>query len=116
MIYKQYILINTQEIFPIGKIMAHVGHGVLTAHSNINTEKQRLRWNLWISNYNQTKIVLEVDSIEKIENIIKKADRMGIPTSFIEDIHIKKKIVGVIGPIIRNEAIFLGLLNLRLYK
>ena len=39
-----------------------------------------------------------------------------IPTSFIEDIHLKEKICAVIGPVTEDEAVELGLKKLRLYK
>jgi len=118
---KQYILIRTDDIFPLGKIMAHVGHNVL----DFVTKKMILeQWKdytknvflKWLFEHNQTKIVLNGGKLEDIEEIIKKADKIKIPTSFIEDIHIKKKIVAVIGPVDESQAKFLGLDKLRLYK
>jgi len=116
---KQYILIRTDDIFPLGKIMAHVGHNVLNAYFDYNANLSDLGyydWNKWFYENDQTKITLDGGKLEEIEKFIEKADRMKIPTSFIEDIHIKKKIVAVIGPVDESQAKFLGLDKLRLYK
>ena len=116
MTLKQYILIRTELKFSIGKIMAHVGHNVLSAYYDDKRIFDSSDFLNWYYFHDQTKIVLDGETEEKIQKIVNAAEGMGIPTSFIEDVHIKKKIVAVIGPVNDEDAKKLGLKKLRLYK
>jgi len=117
---KQYILIRTDEKFMVGKIMAHVGHNVLEAYLKIDMKKHYdgTWWifNTWHDKYDHIKIVLDGGSKENIEDLIKRAKRLRMPTSFIIDIHLEKKIVGVIGPVTNLTSKHLGLDKLKLYR
>lgn len=120
---KQYILIRTDKVFPIGKIMAHLGHNVLEVimENILYLSSDFIEYTIdiydkWYLEYDQTKIVLDGGSEENIQKILKKAKQLKIPTSFIEDIHIKERIVAVIGPLVETQAKYIGLDKLKLYK
>jgi len=114
---KQYIIVRTDKKFSIGKIMAHVGHNCLSCYvdrkNEIMTDDDR--WNSWYFVDNQTKIVVKTH-YEQIKSIIDLANIDDIPTSFIEDVHLKEQICAVVGPVSDREATYLGLFDLKLYR
>lgn len=111
---KQYILIRTDKNFSIGKIMAHIGHNCLSCYFGRGL-KDHDRWNQWYLKDDQTKIVVKT-YYEMIKSIIDLAYIDDIPTSFIEDVHLKEQICAVIGPVSDKEVDFLGLSDLKLYR
>ena len=120
---KQYVLVRTDKEFPIGKIIAHCSHNaVRNLRDNMYYEDMTMRHWIWYNENDTTTIVLDGRSLNNIERIIDKTKLLkdiygeGIPTSFIEDIHLKEKICAVIGPLTDDEAKLLGLKKLRLYK
>ena len=114
---KQYILVRTDKKFPVGKIMAHCSHNaVKNFKKEMYYEDLGFRHTEWFYNNDMTTIVLDGKSLVDIERILKQAEDMKIPTSFIEDIHLKQKICAVVGPVDNEEAKVLGLSKLRLYK
>jgi len=112
---KQYILVRTDIKVPIGKIIAHAGHNVLNAWQ-IGYKKYLANLYAWLDEYNQTKIVVEGGNNENIVNFIKKATRLGFPTSYINDVKVKRPICAVIGPVTETQAEVLGLSKLPLFK
>jgi len=115
--YKQYILIRTDKYFPVGKVMAHCSHNAVKnfCTNAMDYDVMTVRFNVWFNHNDMTTIVLDAKSLKKIYCIVNKARDMGIPTSFIKDIHLKDKICASIGPVTDEEAEELGLKKLKLY-
>ena len=114
--YKQYILIRTDKYFPVGKVMAHCSHNaVKNLFEHMYYEDMSYRHTQWYYENDMTTIVLDAKTLKKIYCIVNKARDMGIPTSFIKDIHLKDKICASIGPVTDEEAEELGLKKLKLY-
>ena len=96
--------------------MAHVGHNVLTAYLNFRFDRVMTgKQHQWYHNNNQTKIVVEA-SLYEIKFIRDKAFSEHFGFSMITDIHYKYPICAVVGPVVDDEAIRLGLDKLKLYK
>ena len=114
--YKQYILARTDKYFPIGKVMAHCSHNaVRNAHEHMYHKEMNFRHIEWYYENDMTTIVLDGKFLKDIYSIVNKAQNMGIPTSFIKDIHLKDRICASIGPVTDKEAEELGLKKLKLY-
>ena len=114
--YKQYILIRTDRYFPMGKVMAHCSHNaVKNFFEEMDYEDMGYRHAQWYHKNDMTTIVIDSKTLETIYCIVNKAKDMGIPTSFIEDIHLKDKVCASIGPVTDKEAEELGLKKLKLY-
>jgi len=114
--YKQYILVRSDQYFPIGKIMAHCSHNaVKNVVDHLYSEELSFRHTCWYMDNDMTTIVLDGKTLKGIYCFVNKAINMGIPTSFIKDIHLKDKICASIGPVTDDEAEELGLKKLKLY-
>ena len=94
--------------------MAHIGHNCLSSYLEEELLKGNERWKEWYLN-DQTKIVVKT-YYKQITSIIDLANIDDIPTSFIEDVHLKEQICAVIGPVSDKEAEYLGLSDLKLYR
>jgi peptidyl-tRNA hydrolase len=113
---KQYIIIRSDKRVPIGKIVAHVGHNVLTNYLTGRFERvMTSRQHEWYYYYAQTKIVVKAN-INQIKDIQMMAEGEDIGFSFIRDINYKYPICAVVGPVTDDEAKLMGLKNLDLYK
>ena len=115
--YKQYILVRGDTYFPTGKIMAHCSHNAVTNFyvNAMDYDMMTTRFDQWYNHNDMTTIVLYAKSLKDIYEILNKAEEMEIPTSFIKDIHSKKRICAVVGPVTDDEAKELGLKKLKLY-
>lgn len=87
---KQVIIIRTDLGLSPGKIAAQVAHASLlsfleSCHKNEDTFKLSNISDLWLSGYYK-KIVLKVDTLEKLLKLSEKAKSLGLPTSLIMDV------------------------------
>ena len=113
--YKQYILVRTDKYFRTGKIMAHCSHNAIkNLLEHMYSDGMSFRHTEWFYKNDMTTIVLDGKTLKGIYCIVNKAIDMGIPTSFIKDIHLKDKICASIGPVTDEEAEELGLKKLKL--
>jgi peptidyl-tRNA hydrolase len=121
--YKQYIIV----IKPIVNQVSRSKFGVHSAHCSLTASlvawiQFKDRFDMWFKGGDlQTKIIKEVKTITKLENIIKKASEKNVPYSMIADAGFTSElergefIMGCIGPITEEEARELGIWRLSNY-
>ena len=113
-----YIIVRTDKKYSAGKIMVHIAHNSLSCILDFNISCSDII-NDWYTE-DQTKIILSVKDLDKLLFYYKKARESGCPAIYIEDMGFYEVPVGeIIACAILctdEEAIEIGLKNLRLYK
>ena len=85
--YKQAIVIRTDLGMSRGKIAVQAAHAAVTAVVSI-LESNNAEWKRWFREWyskGQAKIVLRVESKEKLLELYIKAQAKGLPVSIVED-------------------------------
>ncbi len=121
--YKQYIMIIRPlcEKVTRAKFGVHCAHSSLTACRNAELKHQE-RLNEWFFQNEQVKIIKEVNTYQKLENIINKTREQDLPYAMISDAGFSDElargdvIMGCVGPITEEEARLLGVWRLSNYK
>lgn len=120
--YKQYIIV----IKPLADKVSKAKFGVHCAHSCLvavlnHTDSERFK--IWYnSGHLQVKIIKEVQTLQKLENIIYRAKEEGFFCAMISDAGFSEEmnkgdyIMGTVGPITEKEAFNLGIFKLSNYK
>lgn len=123
MSYKMYILIRTDKKYSAGKICVHVAHhNSLTAILKFSTYTNPLCFDIIKKWYDdgQTKIILSVDNLTKMQSFYNKAIDIKCSCSMIEDLGLYEVPAGeIIACAILcsdDNAKQLGLKKLSLYK
>ena len=80
---KQIILVRTALKLGKGKLAVQISHGAVNA-ANIAQRKNPEWYRNW-STYGQTKIAVKVSSLETLLEYKKKAEKLKLPNSLIED-------------------------------
>ncbi|MGP3668191.1 MAG: peptidyl-tRNA hydrolase Pth2 [Candidatus Bathyarchaeota archaeon] len=79
----QNIIIRDDLKISKGKICAQVAHAAVSAYEE--TRKSHVEWaEKWLKE-GQRKVILKVESLEKIYEIKVKAEKLGLPLALIED-------------------------------
>jgi PTH2 family peptidyl-tRNA hydrolase len=81
---KQVIVMRTDLDMPIGKMVsqgAHASEGALTSQNIDKFEEVLTEWGVT----GRTKITVGVKSLEKLSNLVKKADELGVHYCIVKD-------------------------------
>jgi len=127
--WKQYILVRMDRKFSRGKLMVHTAHNATSAllywfqKTKKNWEESPRIREWFNSGKCQAKIVLKVKDVEEIKKWIIKTHEYNpdIPTAIIKDggayeVEPDCIIAGALGPISPEEAVELGLKELKLFR
>jgi len=117
---KVYILVRKDlfDKYPLGKIMAHIGHNVLSLTYMLGGRQSTTKkFNEWYFEHNQTKIVVWIKDSEELWEFFIKFQKLKVPyTSSIIDVKTNLIFCCAIGPVTQEEAEKLGLTKLKLVK
>lgn len=81
--FTQNLIIRADLKISMGKICVQVAHAAVLA-SEIARKLHPEWWEKWLEE-GQRKIVVKVDSVEKLFRLKEKAEILGLPTALVED-------------------------------
>jgi len=81
--YTQNIVVRIDLKISTGKLCVQVAHASITA-AETTRKKHEEWWKKWFEE-GQRKIVVKVESKEKLLELKEKAEKLGLPTALIED-------------------------------
>jgi len=122
--YKQYIIVIKPKIEKVSqaKFGVHCAHASFSAYLYSHQWSIDDRCDVWYHENNQTKIIKEIKTEQKLNNIMKKAEEQLLPHATIPDAGFTAEleegeiIMGCVGPITEQEARELGVWRLSNYK
>ena len=104
--YKQVIIVRTDLKMGTGKKCAQSCHASISA-SNIVRAQNKAVWKNWM-NSGQKKVVLKINSIEKLMELVRQIEKSKIPYFLVRDAGLTQLPPGTatalgIGPVISND-------------
>lgn len=81
--YKQVMVVRNDLKMSPGKLAVQVAHASVS--SGEETRKNHPKWFTGWKNEQQKKVVVRAETEEKLKELRKKADKIGLPNSIIKD-------------------------------